>query len=715
MVIGEAGLPESLSALIEYGPYDLAEIGRRISLVERYKAFAEGGKFLIAPENSNEDEIWDICDFLILCGISPKEISGIFPTAYRAFDMQGAYEGYFSSALKKNWKHGYYYARRGDESLIKRQPYHTSSVYRDFLGLRDGDTYVDLMGGVGDEAAGIAQKYPAVQVVMVDANARNLRESILKAAERKLTNIKFIQADIRDIASKGLIGAGGARAVTFTGWALAGYDMRQLTDAFGAALRLVRPGGVIFFDSPDRNETFAMYLAAQRAGVYLRADPGLDSAKEEGVTPHRWFGARVVTAEMLSPHDVRRLLLSTEAFLWGYDGVMTAYMSLLRAAMRLKDKSDRKAFEDLTVMRRGRNAQIVQRMRAFTEDFRFIPASGGRVFVQDGEAHAPDMIGAYRLDAPEGKAAVLEMWGDALDLLADLTDDLAAVSSLKFRLLKKQVPVADGESPDGVMKMFNDATQLLTRQLEAWTRKTPEEIEAACAALGVMPVQAEYRPDAAAISPADTRRLFLRTQCALYISEGFATIFGPLLAVRAAFYDADSGEEIDRCVSSAAAVLRACEDNMERLSGKGLIALSSGGKPMPPTSSFGYSDDLIVTLELYREEKARTVADAARRLPAALAALQADLETLRGIRKKIADNPSMLKQGKVSAERVLEKMDDAIRRCEAVWNEWAFKSPEEVEEKLLSMRVLPPQKELDAVPLPAPGEFTAGSPVESSS
>jgi demethylmenaquinone methyltransferase/2-methoxy-6-polyprenyl-1,4-benzoquinol methylase len=115
-------------------------------------------------------------------------------------------------------------------------------------GLRPGDRALDIAGGTGDIAAGLARQVGAAgQVVLADINASMLQQGRDRLIDRALVgNVHYVQADAERLP----FADASFDCVTI------GFGLRNVTDkpaALAAMQRVLKPGGqllVLEFSKP---------------------------------------------------------------------------------------------------------------------------------------------------------------------------------------------------------------------------------------------------------------------------------------------------------------------------------------------------------------------------------------------------------------------------------------------------------------------------------
>jgi ubiquinone/menaquinone biosynthesis C-methylase UbiE len=151
----------------------------------------------------------------------------------------------------------------------------TERLFRD-AGIGPGQRVLDIGSGVGDVAMLVAKLVgPSGVVVGVEREPVTIATARSRVAKAGLSNVSFLESDVRGVASSALFDAVVGRAI-----------LQYLPEA-GAVLRLlatrVRPGGVIAFQDvwpaslfhltahlPLRSKCASLiYRTLQRSGVHM--------------------------------------------------------------------------------------------------------------------------------------------------------------------------------------------------------------------------------------------------------------------------------------------------------------------------------------------------------------------------------------------------------------------------------------------------------------
>jgi len=163
------------------------EIGKRIKLsiengllkVEEIKQLNQDYEKLCSGCGVEETRLHNLMEKLGYAGVDYYKFISHLKTYDRAmgekFEKEvKIFEGVENSWLSIKKQKGYYYNR----SLFSKQLYVRDPVFQEIMDLKNARIFLDLFAGTGGEGIAAAEDYPALKVVIIDGNPRNLASAI---------------------------------------------------------------------------------------------------------------------------------------------------------------------------------------------------------------------------------------------------------------------------------------------------------------------------------------------------------------------------------------------------------------------------------------------------------------------------------------------------------------------------------------------------------
>lgn len=687
-----------MELFLQMGPYTLDEVRKNVDLAHAYRTFKVVEKNRRGEEDYSPREIndlWDLYHFLVLAGFDMSVIEAVFPKTVRILGFDSAYNGALGEALqKRNLRGGYYYPKPVPPDNLARDPYHKSGAFMAFLDLQEGDTYIDIMGGAGDEAIAIAKAFPKASVMMMDANARNIREALVKAEKLRLRNLRFFIGDVRTADDGALFRKGTVKAITINGWAFYAYSHPEIKSVFEKTLRLLKPGGRIFFDTRDRREVPDLYRAALAEQVYVRHSLDLERSRDKERYPLTWFGAEVIPFSSVSSDDLRRLFLKMQTFIWFTEGLSSKYAGIFEfIRVMITEKQTANDLYRIIHLPSRKQGWMKRKLKSIAPgQVRIIGSSGGEPRPSSTENYSDNIITDYRLDREGVRADFFKIALYFMQSIGQLERDMDRLLQFEKSLSAGDLPLSREDKRAMLAKMVGIENRKVRLLWHQWVLMSPEEAEEECVRRGLVPAQLMFSAQAA--DPVEARRLLMKLQTVQLISEGTGTYYAFLGMMRynELIIDPKTNKEMGSLLSLPAFEFHEFLKRTSVLLGKDNFIMASGGVPIPNLKEYEFPDDLIRELSLDDEEKLASIRAMAGRIPEIIDRLQDNHTRMRAFAARVKKGEIALKD-ESGRDKMAADIEMACNEAQKMWESWGSKTPLEIEEQLIALGVIPRQKE----------------------
>jgi pyruvate,orthophosphate dikinase len=540
-------------------------------------------------------------------------------------------------------------------------------VYGEFLPVARGKGLEMRLEDAGEDF------YVAGRAPMLKMSLNKLVENAIKYTEKGSITIRLDKRIVKNVESV-LV------EVEDTGIGVADADRKNIFSGVRGetALRAGIPGTGWGLRSVKK------VIAIHGGGVEVGSVEGKGSV----------FAVSLPAAEFtLSPVEARRLFLKSRLFSGVLREGLTHYFLTAGAAAGFIDlpPSIRERLKPASI------SQLDDLRNQLNSFFKKAPDIGSSAGLYLDVIRTERLVSDLGLDQTSQAFFVKQMVdNDIEDLRGIIRAEIIGYAALKKLLCDGAVAMKDEQRRDRCVAWLGDAVQRSAALYDLWAAPSPADIEAILARKGVLSPQADYplgpRARGAVTSSVAARRIFLKTQTALWISDALLRFSEGMSAALRERQPADTASR-----DAVEAFRRRVVDERSRISARGeklfgrfeFVRSDAGNVEQAPER---YGDDLVGSLGLGDAARYETLSAFAAETEEAVGRMRDEMAAL-------TEMIALIREGKVPPARAEDgarfaaKLKAAADSARATVDFWARQAPEEVEIFLTGKNILPPQKE----------------------